>query len=260
MRELIYLDNVSFTSENFEIIREVKLSLPKNLTTVIMGSSGCGKSTLLKIAAGIYPPDSGLVYLKDKDLLELNEKENREFRKISGFVFQDSALFANTNIYENIALPLKYHFPKLSAKEVSERVEALCAELGFHDSTSLRPARLSFGERKVISFLRAIVCEPEILYLDDPTQSVDSRFQENIIKVIKRFKDKGASIIMITHDPKLVSQIADYLVIVKKGEILDAGDFNSVKQNKDPYARQLLSQVLGEAASFDNDLLDLLNE
>lgn len=260
MDPVIELKDISFYSEDFEILSNVSLSIPKGKCTVIMGSSGCGKSTLLKVIAGIYPPDRGKLYFQGKDFHNLSYRELNEFRKKSGFIFQDSALWENTSIYDNISLPLDFHYKHLSDEEIREKIMKLIDYIGFTDSIKLRPARLSAGEQKVVSFIRGIITDPEIVFADDPVQGMDDQYYKKLIQMLKDIKDKGRTIVTISHDSQLVSLLADYLVILKKGKVIIEGDFNIVKQSNEPYVKDILSRVLGEAASFDSELLDLLNE
>jgi phospholipid/cholesterol/gamma-HCH transport system ATP-binding protein len=255
---LIRLENVSFTSEDFDIIRNVSVSIPRNKTTVIMGGLGSGKSTLLKLIGGIYPPDSGKVFVNDTDFQSLSPKEHVRFRKSTGFAFQDSALWGNSSIYKNISLPLEFHYATMSEKEIEDRIMSLIERIGFHDSVHLRPATLSTGEQKIVSFLRAIVTNPDILFLDDPTQGMDIQFTQKLNQIIKEFKDKGCSIIAVSHDSNLVSNLADYIIILRHGELVESGFFDDIKKSRDQYVRTILSHVLGQATSFDTDLLDLL--
>jgi phospholipid/cholesterol/gamma-HCH transport system ATP-binding protein len=258
MEPLIELENVSFRTEDFDILTKISMTAMKNETTVIMGGLGSGKSTLLKIIAGIYPPDSGRVLLNGMDFQSLSFKETSAFRKSSGFVFQDSALWGNTSIYRNISLPLEFHFTGMSGKEIEGKVLDLIERIGFHDPVHSRPSTLSIGEQKIVSFMRAVVTNPEILFLDDPTQGMDSQFSKKLIDIIKEFKDRKCSIIAVSHDASLVSLLADKIIILKHGELVEAGMFDEIKKSRDPYVKAILSHVLGEAASFDTDLLDLL--
>ncbi len=258
MEPLITLEHINFRSEEFEILKDVSFGIPKNETTIIMGGLGSGKSTLLKVIAGIYPPDSGRMLVNGVNFQSLSFKETSRFRKTSGFVFQDSALWANTSIYKNITLPLEFHYSGMSQKEIETRVMALIERIGFHDPVHSRPATLSIGEQKIIGFLRAVITNPEILFLDDPTQGMDSQFSKKLIEIIKEFKDKKATIVMVTHESAMISLLADNIAVIRHGELVEAGKFDDVKKSRDPYVKAILSHVLGEAASFDTDLLDLL--
>jgi ABC-type transporter Mla maintaining outer membrane lipid asymmetry ATPase subunit MlaF len=260
MEDLIRLEHISISSEDFEVLRDISLSFPKGLSTVIFGPSGCGKSTLLKTAAGILIPDSGSLLIGGKDFIKMSERELKEFRRLNGFVFQDAALFDNRTIYQNLSLPLEYHYPERSAEEIKARVVELLDQTGLYSQAYLRPAQLSTGERKLASFLRAIVTKPSLLFMDEPTLSVDGKKAGFIHETLRDMKLNGCTMISITHDQNLTSWLADYLVVMEGGRILESGTFDEVKKSANPAVQSVMINVLSEAASYDTDILGLLNE
>lgn len=257
---LISLQNVTVHFSGRDILHDINLSIPAGRSTVIMGPSGSGKSTLLKTAAGLIPPDSGKVFFQGKDMLLLSEGGMRELRRVSGFVFQDGALWENKTLMENLSLPLQVHFPQLSQTEVERRVVRALERGGLVESAHLRPVQLSGGEKKIASFLRALIIEPAILFMDEPTLSIDHTMEEKVGQMINDAKARGCAIIAVTHDPRLTSTLADQLVILDAGVVRDTGDFDTVKRTRDTRTRQILAEVLGEIASYDTDLLALLDE
>ncbi len=256
---MITLQSVSVHFGDRDALRGVDLSFPAGKSTVIMGPSGSGKSTLLKTAAGLIPPDAGRVLFRGRDMLLLSEGGMRELRKASGFVFQDGALWENKTLMENLALPLEVHFPELGPAEVRRRVARALERGGLADSAELRPARLAGGEKKIASFLRALITEPSILFMDEPTLSIDHTMEEKVRRMIADLKARGCSIIAVTHDPELTSTLADRLVVLDGGAVREAGDFHTVKHSRDQRTREILSEVLGEISSYDTDLLALLD-
>jgi phospholipid/cholesterol/gamma-HCH transport system ATP-binding protein len=164
---LLELKDVVLATQDYVVLDRASVSFGRGASSVIMGPSGCGKSTLLKVAAGILLPDSGEVLLEGRPLQRLSEARLLEWRRSSGFMFQDAALWANKTIFENLALPLQFHHPSLAAAEVRRRVRASLERGGLEASEDLRPAQLSMGEAKIASFLRAVILEPELLFLDD---------------------------------------------------------------------------------------------
>jgi len=259
MSELIGLRGVTVLTGGHEAIADVDLSVPEGASTVIMGPSGCGKSTLLKVAAGLMPPDRGAVLLRGEDLDGFSEQRMREFRGTNGFVFQDGALWENKTIFDNLALPLQVHHPDLGPGEIGRRVARMLERGGLSDSPALRPAQLSGGERKIASFLRAAIVEPTIVFLDEPTRSIDYRMAERITAMIRDLKLRGCTILVVTHDARLASGIADRLVVLEAGRVLAEGPFDEVKRSTDERVHSVLARVLGEIASFDTDLLALLD-
>jgi len=260
MESLIELQTVTVQAQEHISLDTVSVVIPGNRSTVIMGPSGSGKSMLLKVAAAVIPPDSGRVLLHGKNLQRLSQKELLEFRRTSGFMFQDAALWANKTIFENLALPIQFHFPNRSPEEIERRIRELLQPMNLLDSLNLRPAALSEGEQKIVSFLRAIVLEPIILFLDEPTPSIDYQLLEKMLGMIRGLKDRGCTIIAVTHDAHLTSMIANHLVILKGGRILEAADISEVRRSANREVIEILTQVLSEAAAYDTDILDLLQE
>jgi ABC-type transporter Mla maintaining outer membrane lipid asymmetry ATPase subunit MlaF len=256
---IIELRDVRLNLGDYEALRGVSAVFPPGESTVIMGPSGCGKSTLLKVAAGIIPPDSGKVLFKGRDLFTLSERGTREMRKVNGFVFQDGALWENKTLFENLALPLEVHHPEMSARDVAHRINRALERVGLEDSARQRPAEMSGGEKKVASFLRALVTEPTLVFLDEPTLSIDHHLTGKIGQMIRDLKARGATIIAVTHDPQLTSTLADRLLVMDAGQILALGPFDDVRKSQLPRVRSIISQVLGEIASYDTDLLQLLD-
>jgi ABC-type transporter Mla maintaining outer membrane lipid asymmetry ATPase subunit MlaF len=173
-------------------------------------------------------------------------------------MFQDAALWANKTIFENLALPLEFHYPSMSPDELGERVRASLRRGGLEGSMDLRPAQLSMGENKIASFLRAVILEPTLLFLDEPTTSIDHAALEKMMAMIREMKQQGCTLISVTHDAHLASMLANDLVVLKEGRVLAAADLSTVRRSRDPQVAEILSQVLSEAAAYDTDLLDLL--
>lgn len=256
----VELIDVSLRRGDILALDEVSLALPEGKTTVILGPAGCGKSTLLKVAAGIVLPDSGRVMAKGKNLRTMSDRENLDFRKESGFIFQDSALWANHTVFQNLSLPLRYHFPAMSEEEIAKRVAALVKQVSYHDSLSRRPAEASSGERKIISFLRALVTDPSLLFMDEPHTGIDNQTAERMTDMIRGLKREGRTILIVTHDPILTSQVADHLVVMDSGRILEAGPLSQVVKSTRAEVIAILSRVLSEASTFDGSILDLLDQ
>jgi ABC-type transporter Mla maintaining outer membrane lipid asymmetry ATPase subunit MlaF len=260
MDALIELQSVTVHSQEHISLDEVSVAFPANRNTVIMGPSGSGKSMLLKVTGALIPPDSGRVLLHGSNLQRMSQKELMEFRRTSGFMFQDAALWENKTIFENLALPIQLHFPQRSNRDIDRHIRRLLRQMNLLDSVDLRPAALSEGERKIVSFLRAIVLDPQILFLDEPTTSIDYQLLEKMFGMIKTMNDGGCTIIAVTHDAHLTAMIANHLVVLKDGRVLEAAGTAEVRRSANREVIEILSQVLSEAAAYDTDILDLLEE
>ena len=260
MQTFIEFQNVTLFSGDYSVLKDITVNIPDNKCTVVLGPSGCGKSSFLKVAAGIYPPDKGRVLARGKDLAKYSYKLMKVFRKNTGYVFEDSALWANCSLYENLALPLRFHNKKLKEPEVKARVLDLLSLGGFANESHLRPEQLSVSERKVIAFFRGIVTNPSHLFMDEPVQSMDHELAGVIADIMKKMKAENKTLVLVTTKPDLTSQMADHLIILKEGEVVAAGEFDVVKNSTNPVLKQILYEILGQAATFDTDILNLLND
>jgi len=253
------LSEVTIAHEGTGVLDAVSLAFDAEACTVIMGPSGSGKSTLLKAAAGLSVPDTGRVEILGMDPAKASDREIEALRKRNGFVFQDGALWQNLTLYQNLALPLQYHYAELGETEIRRRVEALLRELGATARLTLRPSQVSAGECKIVSFVRAIVGDPELIFMDEPTTSVDTERVDLLIRKLRELKQRRRTIIAVTHNARIASQIADRLVVMKEGRILRSGSLRDISRSGDPEVERILTDVLSETATYDGDILELLD-
>jgi len=219
MASIIELKNVGFSSQEGKIVQEISIEFPAGKTTAIVGPSGGGKSTVLKLSAGLLVPTNGEVFYKEKNIANMNRSENLEFRREGAFVFQDSALWANQDLYQILELPLKIHFPQMSKKQRAERIREVTAEVGYRKDLAIRPSRLSMGEQKLIAFARAMLCKPELLFLDEWTESLDETAADRLIDIVRRKQREGFSILFVSHDMRLILDLADFVVVITDGKV-----------------------------------------
>lgn len=202
---LFEMKNVSFREGNIQVINDISLSIETGSITAFLGTTGSGKSTALKLMAGIFPPSEGKVFYKDKNIHSMSRVQNLEFRKEAAFMFQDSALWANQDLYHNLELPLTIHFPEMPPAEKKERIETYAQIVKYSRPLTNRPAALSIGEQKRIAFARALICEPKILFLDEPTESIDDKTADLFISLLQKFCYNGGTLIYVSHDPHFVN-------------------------------------------------------
>ncbi|MFA6508072.1 MAG: ATP-binding cassette domain-containing protein [Treponemataceae bacterium] len=226
----VELAEVTVRFGEYEVLRNLSASFPVAQATFIIGKAGSGKSTLLKTAAGLVVPDDGSVFRLGKDLARMNRVEETEFRKSSAFAFQDAALWANQSIYNNLTLPLFLHFPHMPKTELDKRVRETALRVGYSESLALRPADLSAGEQKLISLARAIILDPELIFLDEPTASLDEDSVERVLEIIGEFKAAGKTLIVISHRARVIAELADFLCVVSEGKVVNFGPAEQIAQ------------------------------
>jgi len=256
----ITLEGICVVRGGKEIIHNVDVTLRTGRTTVIMGASGCGKSTLLKIAAGITIPDRGRVLVGEKDIHSLPDREVTMLRSHWGFAFQDAALWANKSIVQNLTLPLLYHDYGISPADAEEKAERLVRSIGYRDDMHLRPSQLSTGELKMVSFARALISGPSLLFLDSPFLSVDHGSIEKMKRVIDAFRKSGGTVCANFQDAKYIAGITDDLIIMKDGRVIVAGPFSDIINTKNSDVSEVISELFDQAASYDGSILDILSD
>ena len=189
-----------------------KIDVLKNLTfrihdgsfIGITGKSGAGKSTLLSIIAGLQKPDSGSITINDTNLLSLDDKELSAIRNENiGFISQEQSFLENFSVLDNVRLPAFIGRNKVDdniAKEITARAEQLIDSLGIAHLAQNYPTTLSGGENHRVLIARALINNPQILLADEPTDSVDSKRTDEIIKIFRRLADEGKTILIASHD------------------------------------------------------------
>lgn len=256
---VLEFEDVDFNPGTSPLFTNLSLSVPLGTCTVFMGPSGAGKSTLLRLGAGLIPPLSGTVKFRGLDWYDLSDNDNVGVREGLGFAFQNGALWANKSVYQNIELPYLYHRPKAERQEVRDAVARAARLAGIQAQLALRPSQLSLGEQKLVSLARALVMDPEVLFLDDPTGSLDAQATEKQLGLFQDLKRQGRTLVMVTQDPTVTARVADRLILMKAGTILTQGSFSEVTRNPDPEVVAILTSVLSQAATFSGDILDLLS-
>ena len=219
MAGIIELKNVSFSAQTRQIIESISYEFETSKTTALVGPSGGGKSTVLKLAAGIMVPDTGEALFKGKDITKMSRAENLEFRREAAVVFQDSALWANQNLFQILELPLRIHFPDMTKNERKQRIKSVAAEVGYIKSLDIRPAQLSMGEQKLIGFARALLCKPNLLFLDEFTESLDKSSAQHLVSIVQQKQSEGATVIFVSHDMQIVKNLADTILMIAEGRI-----------------------------------------
>ncbi|MDR2418095.1 MAG: ATP-binding cassette domain-containing protein [Treponema sp.] len=214
---IIELQNVSFVAEGHDIVKSLSYQFEEGKATAMVGPPGAGKSTILKLAAGVLVPTRGTVYFQHEDIALMNRKQTLSFRRQAAVMFQDSALWANQSLYQNMELPLRIHFPQMPKSERDRRIKEVLVEVGYRKDPTVRPSKLSMGEQKLIAFARTMLCRPVLLFLDEWTESLDESATQRLINIVKAHKDERHTIIFVSHDFRLIRHLADYVLMIVDG-------------------------------------------
>ncbi|MHB8873906.1 MAG: ABC transporter ATP-binding protein [Myxococcaceae bacterium] len=207
-------------------------------TLTVIGGSGTGKSVLLKCLIGLMYPDSGQVWFEGEDVTLLSDEEFLPVRKKVAMVFQGAALFDSLSVGENIAYPLREHFPELSPDELDERVSKKLELVNLPGIEAMRPADLSGGMRKRVGLARAIAVDPEVILWDEPTTGLDPISTRIIDELIVSMKVKlGCTSIVVTHDMESAFAVSDRIAMLAQHRIVQVGTVAEMKKSNLPEVR-----------------------
>ncbi len=224
----IVLQKVNLDLEGQSILRDINLEFEPGKMTLILGPSGSGVSALLKTTAGLKSPSKGRLLYDGKDYDALNELEKTKLQTRTGFMFQDAALWANLSIGANLELPLQAKFPRLGKGPRRQMVADRLAEFGVSLDLKKRPVDLSLGEQKFISFLRAVLPEPEALFLDEPVAWLDQHWTDIIMMKLEALRNRGVVIVLGSHNSHFPQDRADRLVILDHGQVTATGSSKEI--------------------------------
>ncbi|MDR0313499.1 MAG: ATP-binding cassette domain-containing protein [Treponema sp.] len=233
MAVILEIDDVSFSAQNLKIVSDFSHQFEEGKTTALVGPSGSGKSTVLKLAAGILVPNAGEVIFRGQDINTMNRQENLAFRLEAAMVFQDSALWANQNLYQTLELPLRIHFPQMPKKEREAQIRSVVAEVGYKRDLYIRPSQLSMGEQKLIAFARATICRPNLLFLDEWTESLDESAAKRLMRLVANHQQENKSVIFVSHDFRIIRNMADYVIMIKDGSFFQKFSKQQLDEDKD---------------------------
>lgn len=183
------------------VFEGLSLTVKEGETLSLIGASGAGKSVLLKCLVGLEYPDSGRILFEGEDVTQLDDVDFHAVRRRVAMVFQGSALFDSLTVGENVAYPLREHFPKMPEEEIREKVAQQLRRVGLEGTEPLRPSELSGGMRKRVGLARAIAVEPEVILWDEPTTGLDPMSTRTIDDLIRRMqRELGCTSLVVTHD------------------------------------------------------------
>jgi polar amino acid transport system ATP-binding protein len=225
------------------VLKNVNLDLDEVHTLAFIGPSGGGKSTLLRIVAGLEKPDSGTLFLNDREII-YREKELMAHRRTVGTVFQAFNLFPHLTALQNITLPLeKVH--QYNPAEARQVAAVILERFGLSEHGHKSPAQLSGGQRQRVAIARAISIKPKLLLFDEPTSALDPEMTAEVLDVIGELREEGRDLVLVTHQMGFAHRVADQIALLSGGEIIECGPPKQVLDNpQSETTRQFLAKIL----------------
>ncbi len=217
---MIQLHNVFLTYHKEQTALDgVNLRIPKGDFVFLTGPSGAGKSTLLKLFYAALRPTRGQVVIDGKNVNRLPEGQIPYLRRMVGVVFQDFKLLPNRTVQENVAITLEVL--GWGQKDIGKRVYHTLKQMGLEHKMNSTPLRLSGGEQQRVALARALVNEPRILLADEPTGNLDDANKEQILNLLKEANIRGTTVVVATHDRRLIDTSHRRVIVLDKGQIVE---------------------------------------
>ena len=238
---MVELRDVQMQFEEKKVLDGFSLKVEPKDRLVIMGQSGSGKSTILRLVLGILHPNSGSIFFKQFEITRLRRRKLQQVRQHIGMVYQYSALLSSRNVRDNVALPLEEVTDK-SREEIDKIVDQKLELVGMQDAKELLPSELSGGMRKRVSLARALVLEPELVLLDEPSAGLDPVIASVIDELIISLSEKSkVTSITVTHEMGSAFRIGTRMAMLYQGRIIEDAEPDQFKQSKNPVVAQFLS-------------------
>ena len=255
---ILEVEHICKSFEKTEVLKDISFSLEKGQVVSIIGSSGSGKTTLLRCLNFLEQPDKGVLRVNGETLFDAadpstrQESEIRRKRLHFGLVFQSFNLFPHYTALQNVMLAKEllakeqkdYKARKKAIhEEIEAQAKALLEQMGLADRMNNYPHQLSGGQCQRVAIARALALQPDILCFDEPTSALDPELTGEVLKVIKELADKNTTMIIVTHEMAFARDVADQVIFMDDGYILEQGNPQQVFENpKEERTRQFLSR------------------
>ena len=235
----IRLEHVTKSFAGRKVLDDLSLDIPEGSAFCLLGRSGTGKSVTLKHIIGLVRPDSGHVFVRGKDVPVLPRGELSEIRRSMGFLFQNAALFDSITVGENVAFPLRRHTDWPDSK-IQEVARAKLADVALEDEYDKMPAELSGGMQKRAGLARAMVLDPDILLVDEPSAGLDPITAAEIDQLLVDLKRSGTTLVVVTHNIPSARHLGDELALLHEGRVIERGTAAELDRSENELVRSFM--------------------
>ena len=244
------LHGVDFAIDDKPIFRGLDIAIRRGDVTAIMGPSGTGKTTLLRLITGQLRADAGRVVVEGRDVAGLSRRELYAMRRRIGMLFQNGALLTDLDVFENVAFPLREN-ARLPERLLRSIVLTKLQAVGLRGAARLKPQQLSGGMGRRVALARAIVMDPQLLLYDEPFAGLDPISMGVVMRLIRSLNDAlGISSVVVTHDVREISQIADLSYILSGGQVVASGSPAELREHPSPVVHQFMDGLADGPVPF----------
>jgi phospholipid/cholesterol/gamma-HCH transport system ATP-binding protein len=237
---LIAIEEIEKSFGHNQVLRRVKLNVPKGCLYGLIGPGASGKSILLKIIAGLIRPEGGRVVVEGQNVFEMPDIELQKFRANFGMLFQNYALFDYLTVYENIAFPLR-RMTTMTEEQIRERVADRLKRVQLPGFEDRMPSGLSGGQKKRIGVARATVMQAPYVLYDEPAAGLDPVTSQRIFNLLRdEQRAAGSTVIMVSSDIERLLTVTDRVGMLYRGRLIFDGTTAEAQESQDPYVRQFV--------------------
>ena len=236
----VALDHVAKSFGDRRVLQDINLSVAPGEAICIVGRSGTGKSVTLKLIIALIKPDAGHIWIDGEDITRLEDNELSRVRRKMGFLFQNAALFDFLTLYDNLALPLR-RLTRKSDQEIDEIIDRVLHQVGLGGDLEKMPLELSGGMKKRAGLARALVLEPEILMVDEPSSGLDRITASEIDDLLIEQK-RRTTMIIVTHDVHGARRIGDRFAVLDQGRLAALGKPEDLEEHENETVRKLVTE------------------
>ena len=257
---IVDIRNLGYAVSQRPIFEGLNMAIPRSGVTAVMGPSGTGKTTLLRLITGQVHADSGSIVVAGQDMRTLKRAGLYELRRRMGMLFQNGALLTDLSVFENVAFPLREH-TDLPERLIRQLVLTKLQAVGLRGAAELMPSELSGGMSRRVALARAIVMDPELLIYDEPFVGLDPISMGVILRLIRRLNDTlGLTSIVVSHDVKEISTVADQVFLLSGGKVVAAGTPQELRSFPSEIVRQFVGGLADGPVPFHYPAADYFGE
>jgi polar amino acid transport system ATP-binding protein len=220
-REMISVENLNKSFGNLHVLKGIDMCVNESDVVCLIGSSGSGKSTLLRCLNFLEKKDAGKIILEGKEVTPATHNIN-EVRQTVGMVFQHFNLFPHKTVLENI-IEAPIMVKRLPKKQAVNEAKVLLQKVGLEDKADVYPSKLSGGQKQRVAIARALAMKPSVMLFDEPTSALDPELVGEVLNTMKELAEDGMTMIIVTHEMGFAREVADRIVFMDGGEILEQG-------------------------------------
>lgn len=236
--DIIRARNLAIGYGGETILRDLTFGIPAGRITVVLGVSGSGKSTLLKSLAGLLPPLGGTYEFAGSRVDYASERSLQGLYDRIGVLYQGGALLNGLSLYENVALPVRMHYPEIPEDMVRDMVHAGLAQVDMAAAADKYPPELSGGMVKRGALARALILDPDIVFCDEPSSGLDPITSSLLDDLLLRLKETfGMTLVVVTHELRSIERVADRMLVLNDGRLHFDGDAGELAASDDEFIR-----------------------